>query len=183
MLDPKSIYRKSVFAKCTRLACFFWGGGERCIVLSLRDRLLWWTQSSKLCSLPRGKRLLKGLFTIFLFSVRSHILKDNGVWYCWFCPEGPINASNSKILVFNFVPRDLDSQHHMGPRLAAPRTSTSSAKGPWLAAPIVNDPFKEESLVVTPASVLLWGGRGSKKEWIWSTAGQKVGIFVLVLQL
>ena len=25
--------------------------------------------------------LLKGLFTFFLFSVRSHILNSNGVWY------------------------------------------------------------------------------------------------------
>ena len=39
-------------------------------------------------------RPLKGSFTIFLFSVRSHILNSNGMWYSWFCPEGPINASN-----------------------------------------------------------------------------------------
>ena len=33
--------------------------------------------------------ILKGSFTIFLFSVRSNILNSNGVWYSWFCPEGP----------------------------------------------------------------------------------------------
>ena len=70
---------------------------------------------------------LKGSFTIFLFSVRSNILNSNGVWYSWFCPEGPINASNSKFLFFYFVPRDLDSQRHMGPRLAAQGTLTRSA--------------------------------------------------------
>ena len=59
---------------------------------------------------------LKGSFTIFLFLVRSHILNSNGVWYWWFCPEGPINAQNSIFLGFNFVPRDLDSRRHMGPR-------------------------------------------------------------------
>ena len=79
---------------------------------------------------------LKGSFTIFLFSVRSHILNSNGVWYWWFCPEGPKNAQNSRFLGFYFVPRgpwlaaphgtstrgagDLDSQRR-GPRLAAPR--------------------------------------------------------------
>ena len=74
---------------------------------------------------------LKGLFTIFLFSVRSHILNSNGVWYWWFCPEGPINAPNSRFLGFYFVPRDLDSQRHMGPRLAAQGTLTRGAsRGP-----------------------------------------------------
>ena len=70
---------------------------------------------------------LKGSFTIFLFLVRSHILNSNGMWYSWFCPEGPINASNSKFLVFYFAPRDLDSQRHMGPWLAAQGTLTRSA--------------------------------------------------------
>ena len=70
---------------------------------------------------------LKGLFTIFLFSVRTHILNSNGVWYSWFWSEGPKNALNPKFLGFYFVPRDLDSRRHMGPRLAAPRTSTSGA--------------------------------------------------------
>ena len=86
--------------------------------------------------------ILKGLFTIFLFSVKSHILNSNGVWYSWFWPEGPINARNSTFLGFNFVPRDLDSRRHMGPRLAAPRTSTRGAKGPWLksVAPRVKVP-------------------------------------------
>ena len=55
--------------------------------------------------------VLKGSFTIFLFSVRSHILVSNGVWYWWFCPEGPKNAQNSRFLGFYFVPAgDLDSQ-------------------------------------------------------------------------
>ena len=100
------------------------------------------------------KRNLKGSFTIFLFLVRSHILNSNEVWYWWFCPEGPKNASNSRFLGFYFVPRDLDSQRHMGPRLAAQGTLTSSAgdldsqrqgtltssaKGPWLAAPMMRD--------------------------------------------
>ena len=71
--------------------------------------------------------MLKGSFTIFLFSVRSNILNSNRVWYSWFCPEGPLNASNSKFLVFYFAPRDLDSQRHMGPRLAAQGTLTHSA--------------------------------------------------------
>ena len=70
---------------------------------------------------------LKGLFTIFLFLVRSHILSSNGVWYSWFWPEGPINAPNSIFLGFNFVPRDLDSRRHMGPRLTAQGTLTRSA--------------------------------------------------------
>ena len=97
---------------------------------------------------------LKGSFTIFLFLVRSHILNSNEVWYWWFCPEGPKNASNSRFLGFYFVPRDLDSQRHMGPRLAAQGTLTSSAgdldsqrqgtltssaKGPRLAAPMMRD--------------------------------------------
>ena len=70
---------------------------------------------------------LKGLFTIFLFSVRSHILNGNGVWYWWFCPEGPINAPNSRFLGSYFVPRDLDSRRHMGPRLTAQGTLTHGA--------------------------------------------------------
>ena len=52
---------------------------------------------------------LKGSFTIFLFSVRTHILNSNGVWYSWFWSEGPKNAPNSRFWVFYFVPRDLDS--------------------------------------------------------------------------
>ena len=39
------------------------------------------------------------------------------------------------MLGFNFVPRDLDSQRHMGPGLAAQGTWTRGAKGPELAAP------------------------------------------------
>ena len=71
--------------------------------------------------------MLKGSFTIFLFSVRTHILNSNGVWYSWFWPEGPKNAQNSIFLDFKFVPRDLDSQRHMGPRLAAQGTLTRGA--------------------------------------------------------
>ena len=71
-----------------------------------------------------------------------------------FWSEGSINDPNSQFLGFNFVPRDLDSQRHMGPRLAAQGTSTSStldldsqrqgtstssAKGPRLAAPMMRD--------------------------------------------
>ena len=39
--------------------------------------------------------------------------------------------------------------------------------------------FKAKSLIVAPASVLLWEGQGSLKEWgeVWSILGQKVGIF------
>ena len=84
------------------------------------------TESVQVCFSLAGDQL-KGLFTIFLFSVRSHILSSNGVWYSRFCPEGPINASNSNFLVSYFVPRDLDSQRHMGPRLAAQGTLTRSA--------------------------------------------------------
>ena len=75
--------------------------------------------------------ILKGLFTIFLFSVKSHILKSNGVWYSWFWPKGPINARNSTFLGFNFVPRDLDSRRHMGPRLAAQGTLTQLLSKIW----------------------------------------------------
>ena len=71
--------------------------------------------------------ILKGLFTIFLFLVRSHILSSNGVWYSWFWPEGPINAPNSIFWGFYFVPRDLDSRRHMGPRLGAQGTLTCGA--------------------------------------------------------
>ena len=56
-----------------------------------------------------GRPHLKGLFTIFLFSVRTHILDSNGVWYSWFWSEGSINALNPKFWGFYFVPRDLDS--------------------------------------------------------------------------
>ena len=65
------------------------------------------------------RNILKGLFTIFCLSFKSHILDSNGVWYSWFWPEGSINAQNSTFLGFHFVPRDLDSRRR-GPRLAAP---------------------------------------------------------------
>ena len=64
---------------------------------------------------------LKGSLTIFLFSVRTHILDSNEVWYSWFWSEGSINALNPKFLDFYFVPRDLESRRHMGPRIAAIR--------------------------------------------------------------
>ena len=89
----------------------------------------WSSSSSNDHNFHRKRHIhrLKGSFTIFLFLVRSHILNSNGMWYSWFCPEGPINASNSKFLVFYFAPRDLDSQRHMGPWLAAQGTLTRSA--------------------------------------------------------
>ena len=109
---------------------------------------------------------LKGSFTIFLFSVRSCILNSNGVWYNWFWPEGPKNAPNSIFGGFKFAPRDLDSQRHMGPRLAAQGTLTRSAgdldsqrRGPRLAAP-VKVPWRCESRspgdkIKTPKSLVL----------------------------
>ena len=39
---------------------------------------------------------LKGLFTIFLFSVRSHILNNNGLWYSWFCPISNLWSCESR---------------------------------------------------------------------------------------
>ena len=99
-----------------------------CVVLSMETchtHFLWKTSTWDIARID-----LKGSFTIFLFSVRSNILNSNGVWYSWFCPEGPINASNSKFLFFYFVPRDLDSQRHMGAWLAAQGTLTRSAMGP-----------------------------------------------------
>ena len=68
--------------------------------------------------------LLKGSFTIFLFSVRTHILDSNEVWYSWFWSEGPKNALNPKFLDFYFVPRDLESPPYEVPCGAATR-------GPW----------------------------------------------------
>ena len=43
------------------------------------------------------------------------------------CGIADINAPNSIFLGFNFVPRDLDSRRHMGPRLAAQGTLTRGA--------------------------------------------------------
>ena len=82
---------------------------------------------------------LKGSFTIFLFSVRTHILDSNEVWYSWFWSEGSINALNPKFLDFYFVPRldaairgpcccrDLVSRRQ-GPRIAAAGTSYRGAR-------------------------------------------------------
>ena len=46
---------------------------------------------------------------------------------CGIAGEGSINGQNSTFLGFHFVPRDLDSRRHMGPRLAAQGTLTRSA--------------------------------------------------------
>ena len=51
------------------------------------------------------------------------------MWYSWFWPEGSINAQNSTFLGFRFVPRDLDSRRHKGPRLAAPWGFEGRRKG------------------------------------------------------
>ena len=88
---------------------------------------------------------LKGLFTNFFLLFKSHIFGSNGVWYSWFWPEASINALNSTFLGFYFVPRDLDSRRHKGPRLAAQGTSTRGAvdlsQGPM--APRVEVPCAE----------------------------------------
>ena len=47
---------------------------------------------------PSAFNHLKGSFTIFLFSVRTHILDSNEVWYSWFWSEGSINALKPKFL-------------------------------------------------------------------------------------
>ena len=72
--------------------------------------------------------VLKGSFTIFLFSVRTHILDTNEVWYSRFWSEGSINALNPNFLGFYFVPRDLESRRHMGPRVAAAGTSSGGGR-------------------------------------------------------
>ena len=67
---------------------------------------------------------LKGLFTNFFLSFKSHFLDSNGVWHSWFWPEGSINAQNSKILVLILSPGtltrgatwDLGSRHHFYPK-------------------------------------------------------------------
>ena len=115
---------------------------------------------------------LKGLFTIFCLLFKSHILGSNGVWYSWFWPEASINTINSTFLGFYFVPRDLDSRRHKGPRLAAQGTSTrgagdldsrrqgtstSSAKGPRLAAPMMRDLSKRLKCAVTRGTPSLQG--------------------------
>ena len=124
---------------------------------------------------------LKGSFTIFLFSVRSNILNSNGVWYSWFCPEGPINASNSKFLFYYFVPRDLDSQRHMGPRLAAQGTFTRSAgdldsrrhrfpMALWVEVPcaVSQGPLRRESRSHVAPRVEVPGDKiKTQKFWVW----------------
>ena len=66
--------------------------------------------------------LLKGSFTIFLFLVRSYILNSNGVWYTWFCPEGPINASNS----------NSNTQRHRFPMALRVKVPCGAgSQGPW----------------------------------------------------
>ena len=123
---------------------------------------------------------LKGLFTIF-FSVRSHILNSNGVWYSWFCPEGPINASNSIFLFFILSPGDLDSQRHMGPRLAAQGTLTHSAgdldsrrhrfpMALWVEVPcaVSQGPLRRESRSHVAPRVEVPGDKiKTQKSWVW----------------
>ena len=112
--------------------------------------------------------LLKGSFTIFLFFVRTHILDSNEVWYSWFWSEGSINALNPKFLDFYFVPRDLVSRRHMGPRMAAAGTFFwatgvvfGPAAGPWGEKP----PWKR-------GRVGRWGvGTGWKEGGTTSEAG------------
>ena len=103
---------------CANSSNFYWWSlapNCNCLSAPLHDLL----QRCPSHCWQESKGNLKGSFTIFLFLVRSHILNSNGVWYSWFWPEGPINAQNSIFLGFKFVPRDLDSQRHMGPWLAA----------------------------------------------------------------
>ena len=72
---------------------------------------------------------IKGIVhKFFSLSFKSLILDSNVVWYSWFWPEGSINGQNSTFLGFHFVPRDLDSRRHKGPRLAAQGTSTRGAE-------------------------------------------------------
>ena len=44
---------------------------------------------------------------------------SNGLWYCSFWSEGTITLLNLKILVVNFVPRDLEWQHNVGLQMTA----------------------------------------------------------------
>ena len=75
----------------------------------------------QLQDIPEVVNVLKGIVHQFFFLLfKSYILGSNGVWYSWFWLEGSINAQNSTFLGFRFVPRDLDSRRHKGPRLAAP---------------------------------------------------------------
>ena len=103
-------------------------------------------------------QLWKGLFTNF--------------FYCSNPIFGSINAQNSTFLGFHFVPRALDSRRNRGPRLAAhgtstrsagdldsrrQGTSTSSAKGPRLAAPMMRDLSKRLKCAVTRGTPSLQG--------------------------
>ena len=45
-----------------------------------------------------------------ILSIKPHILDSNGVWYCSFWLERSLNPLNLKILVLDFVPRDLKWQ-------------------------------------------------------------------------
>ena len=121
--------------------------------------------------------MLKGSFTIFLFFVRTHILNSNGVWYSWIWLEGPINAQNSTFLGFHFVPRDLDSRRHKGPRLAAPwdldsnqwRCESRSLGTKWKPKnfeflPFI-DPSGQNQLYHTPLLSKIWDLNDRKKLW------------------
>ena len=74
-----------------------------------------------------SRHIFKGIVHNFFIFGQIFFLSSNGVWYSWFWPEGPKNAPNSIFWGFKFAPRDLDSQRHMGPRLAAQGTLTRSA--------------------------------------------------------
>ena len=76
--------------------------------------------------------ILKGSFTIFLFSVRSHILNRNGVWYTWFCPEGPINASNSNTpLLFKIWDLTKNKKIVNDPFIKEKNDAWRHWRGPW----------------------------------------------------
>ena len=93
---------------------------EHCRILEVEHAVVYITMHILSCTLTRLKKssagqnwsgaivcdahtpdkiYLKGLFTFFLFLVKSHILNSNGVWYSWFWSEKPI--------MFDFFPRDL----------------------------------------------------------------------------
>ena len=65
-------------------------------------------QQRRLC------RNLKGLFTIFLFSVGSHILNSNGVWYLVIFPGGALTGAASQ------GPLRRESRSHVAPRVKVP---------------------------------------------------------------
>ena len=80
-----------------------------------------------------AKISLKGSFTFFLFSVRTHILNSNGVWTtpCGIADFGRRGLKRPKSQIFGFLfcpqgprlaaPRDLDSRRHHGITIVIPR--------------------------------------------------------------